>query len=350
MLLFLLQCLNYLAFCAGSSNGIQEKILSASPILEAWGNAKTLRNNNSSRFGKFIGIWFDDRTCSTITGSSNTTYILEKSRVVFQEHGERNYHVFYQLLSGASAAELSEFGIQEFAGEPDMVRYINQSGCVTIEEVDDGADYNETNMAFDEIGFEPGAERGALYRIISGILLLGNIDFEVNPSNSEESRIRLDGQSEEWLRRCAAQFQIDADMLRRALLFKKIQSGGGKRTSIAFASYLPDAAAESRDALTKEIYSRCFDWIVGKINTLVRSSPHSPDPSGRSGDSDGATTAVSESAMMIGILDIFGFEIFQKVWTLVLSLLFRASLSLSLSLILPYRIRFCDRILSSSCA
>lgn len=117
------QCLNQLAYIAGTSSGepiphmsppplplstktmftgIQEKVLKASPILEAWGNAKTLRNNNSSRFGKFIEVWFESKgENKTIIGSSNTTYILEKSRVVFQEAGERNYHVFYQLLRGA---------------------------------------------------------------------------------------------------------------------------------------------------------------------------------------------------------------------------------------------------------
>jgi myosin heavy subunit len=125
------QCLSYLASAAGSSTGLQNKILQASPILEAWGNAKTLRNNNSSRFGKFIEIWFGDSY--DIVGSSNTTYLLEKSRVVFQESGERNYHVFYQLLFGAPADLKQQLLLGDMSARPQDVSYVNQSGCLQIE-------------------------------------------------------------------------------------------------------------------------------------------------------------------------------------------------------------------------
>jgi myosin heavy subunit len=125
------QCLSYLATAAGSSTGLQTKILQASPILEAWGNAKTLRNNNSSRFGKFIEIWFGSNF--EIIGASNTTYLLEKSRVVFQESGERNYHVFYQLLMGAPQEIISDLQLTDLAADPNSVSYINQSGCIQIE-------------------------------------------------------------------------------------------------------------------------------------------------------------------------------------------------------------------------
>ena len=116
---------------AGSSTGLQHKILQASPILEAWGNAKTLRNNNSSRFGKFIEILFGYNF--EISGSSNTTYLLEKSRVVFQESGERNYHIFYQLLFGAPQELLKELQLQDMSHDSSILNYINQSGCVQIE-------------------------------------------------------------------------------------------------------------------------------------------------------------------------------------------------------------------------
>lgn len=285
------QCLNYLAFLAGSANGIQSKILKASPILEAWGNAKTLRNNNSSRFGKFIEIWFDG-SC-TITGSSNTTYILEKSRVVFQEKDERNYHVFYQLLKGAAPSLLEELEIDTIAAQPESATYINQSGCIAIENVDDGADFREVNEAFAEIGFTT-EEQKSLYTIIAGILLFGNIVYEANPLNTDESIIPEEHLH--WLEKGARRFGIEAEFVKKALLYKTIRSGGGsnRRTSVAFASYKPDAAYENKNALVKEIYKRCFDFIVAKINALMEN------------DNDQAVN-------MIGILDIFGFEIFQKV-------------------------------------
>jgi myosin-5 len=187
------QCLNYLAFIAGGSGGgkgggIEEKILKASPILEAWGNAKTLRNNNSSRFGKYIEIWFNNPSLSssstgssssaaaplpTIVGSSNTTYILEKSRVVRQEENERNYHVFYQLLFGSTSETLINYRLLESKEGEDRIKlassfnFINQSGCLTIEDVDDASDFQEANNAFHDIGFSL-EEQNALYQTIAG--------------------------------------------------------------------------------------------------------------------------------------------------------------------------------------
>jgi myosin heavy subunit len=276
---------------AGSANGIQSKILKASPILEAWGNAKTLRNNNSSRFGKFIEIWFD--SSFTITGSSNTTYILEKSRVVFQEKDERNYHVFYQLLKGGSSELLAELELSDFAAHPENANCINQSGCIAIENVDDGADFREVNDAFTEIGFT-AEEQKSLYTIIAGILHFGNISYEANPNNSDESVIPPDAL--QHLERGARRFGVDMEFVKKALLYKTIRSGNSRRTSVAFAPYKTDAAYENKNALVKEIYRRCFDFIVGKINALMEN------------DKDQAVN-------MIGILDIFGFEIFQKVST-----------------------------------
>jgi myosin heavy subunit len=123
-------CLNYFASVAGSSLGLQDKVLQASPILEAWGNAKTIRNNNSSRFGKFIEIWFGESY--DIQGSLNTTYLLEKSRVVMQDRDERNYHIFYMLLFGASEALKRDLVLDDLAKNPESVTYINQSGCMSI--------------------------------------------------------------------------------------------------------------------------------------------------------------------------------------------------------------------------
>ena len=282
------QCLNYFAFIAGSSSGVQGKILKASPILEAWGNSKTLRNNNSSRFGKYIEIWFDKH--KSIIGASNTTYILEKSRVVRQDKNERNYHVFYQLLQGSSTKVLEEFHLLN-NNKLDMTtfHYINQSGCIDIEGVDDAQDFNEANQAFDEIGFSKD-EQHSLYRIVAGILHLGNIDFVSN--NDEETRI--DPKSDSAFQFACELFGLRTEEFKQAMLFRKIQSGGGRRASIAYSNYKLPAAIENKDALAKEIYRRCFDWIVSKINVMM-------------------FTDKVIAHNMIGVLDIFGFEIFQKV-------------------------------------
>lgn len=169
------------------SLGVQDKLLKASPILETWGNAKTLRNNNSSRFGKFIEVWLQKNRdfSSTIVGASNTTYILEKSRVVYQETGERNYHIFYQLLkgyifllkifwalthfklAGSKKDFLEECRLTEIASDPNLCRYLNQSGCVEIDDVDDAADYEVTYSAYMEMGFKVEETR-QLYRIAAG--------------------------------------------------------------------------------------------------------------------------------------------------------------------------------------
>lgn len=172
------QCLKYLAFAAGSNSGVEEKILQASPILEGWGNAKTLRNDNSSRFGKFIEIWFGPKV--DIIGSSNTTYLLEKSRVVFQERDERNYHVFYQLLFGAPPEELQRLHLTQMAANFSSIQYINQSGCVRVPTINDERDYVEAQAAFTSMGFHAD-EPPILSAIVAGVLHMGNIMFVPNP-------------------------------------------------------------------------------------------------------------------------------------------------------------------------
>jgi myosin heavy subunit len=285
------QCLNYLAVVAGSSTGVHNRILLANPILESWGNAKTLRNNNSSRFGKFIEILMSRG--GEIVGSSNTTYLLEKSRVVFQESGERSYHVFYQLLFGAPDSLLAQFHLLEMKNHPNEVAYINQSGCLRIEGVDDAADYQEVVEAQSLVGF-PEGDSQVLLQMIAGILHLGNLHYEVHPSDSEESMINP--QTEPSLLHASRLFGLDLVTFRRSLLFKSVRSG--KRKSVTYAPYSPVTAIENRDALAKEIYNRCFDFIVGTINTKI--------------NIDAEKLAAMDTSM-IGVLDIFGFEIFKKV-------------------------------------
>ncbi|KAJ1429887.1 P-loop containing nucleoside triphosphate hydrolase protein [Ochromonadaceae sp. CCMP2298] len=298
------QCLNHLAFLAGRHS----KILRASPVLEAWGNAKTLRNNNSSRFGKFIEVWFD---ATSITGSANTTYLLEKSRVVFQQRGERNYHAFYQLIRGASEDLLRELELTDISARPETANFINQ-GCIAIDEVDDAADFQETSGAFGLIGFSP-EEQLALQAVLAGLLHIGNVQFQENPADSESSVVTPD--SAGHLGRCGRRLGVAAESLATALTYKQIRSGGGgRRVSVSYANCSPAAAADNRNSLAKEVYRRCFDHIVQRINELMAAGDGDGDGTkpGPESQTEGKTEGKG-AVHMIGILDIFGFEIFEKV-------------------------------------
>jgi hypothetical protein len=286
------QCLNYIAEVAGSSTGVHHRILQANPILEGWGNAKTLRNNNSSRFGKFIELLI----CASngeIVGSSNTTYLLEKSRVVFQEEGERNYHVFYQLLFGAPNELIHEFNLDHMRAHPNDVMCINQSGCMFIDGVDDQKDYEEINDAQRDIGFHSGDYK-VLLQAVAGIIHLRNIEFVEDSEDSEGASIT--SHPEDYITKAGQLFGLEMESFTRSLLFKSVR-GGGRRTSVSFKKYTPEVAIENRNALAKEIYRRCFDYIVAKINSSINAKPEELS---------------KMQTSMIGILDIFGFEIFKK--------------------------------------
>ena len=277
---------------AGSSSGVQERILLANPVLESWGNAKTLRNNNSSRFGKFIEILLSQT--GEIVGASNTTYLLEKSRVVFQEQGERSYHVFYQLLFGASDTLIAELGLEYFRSDPMVVHYMNQSGCLQIDGIDDVTDFQDMEKALHVVGFSE-ENIGMLHQVIAGILHLGNVSFVENPVDSEGCVLVKCPQ--DYVGQASRLLGVDVSTFQHALLFKSVRSGS-KRKSVTFSPYSPRLAAENRDALSKEIYNRCFDFIVATINTSINANPD---------------LLARMKTNMIGVLDIFGFEIFKKV-------------------------------------
>ena len=286
------QCLNYIAAVAGSKTGVHNRILQANPILESWGNAKTLRNNNSSRFGKFIEILIASGS-GEIVGSSNTTYLLEKSRVVFQEEGERNYHIFYQLLFGSDNDRIEKLKLGFFKNNPDDAMCINQSGCMLIEGVDDKKEFCEVLKSQDEIGFSE-IERDTLLQAIAGLFHLRNIDFIEDPEDSEGSCISPE--SQDFIENAGYLFGLEMENFTRALLYKAVR-GGGRRSSVSYKKFTPGVAIENRNALAKEIYRRCFDYIVEKINSCINAK---------------RDELAKIRTSMIGILDIFGFEIFKK--------------------------------------
>ncbi|VDD94836.1 unnamed protein product [Enterobius vermicularis] len=287
--------LRYLCASWGSSSGsIEERILETNPILEAFGNAKTLRNNNSSRFGKFVEIHFDSQYA--VAGGYVSHYLLEKSRICLQQGRERNYHIFYQLIAGSDLNLAKKLGLEPL----DSFNYLNK-GCTQFfskpstsqhdlrdELLDDYADFLSLQKALTSIGIST-SEMNAIFQTVAAVLHLGNICFEEN-SDDRTGACMVSENSQRSLQFAANLLGLDPKDLSRGLLFRTMQPtrGGDKGTMIRVPLKSYEAAA-ARDALAKAIYSRMFDSIVAAINRCI--------PFG-------------DSVSYIGVLDIAGFEFF----------------------------------------
>eukprot|EP00466_Bigelowiella_natans_P006255 jgi/Bigna1/140911/aug1.59_g15619 len=270
------QALQFLAEIAESNENIEQMILMANPVLEAFGNAKTVRNNNSSRFGKYLEVFFNQR--NNIAGAKTTNYLLEKSRVCFQAKGERNYHVFYQLVAGASAQQKKWFRIKEMQS----YHYLNQSGCDKVAGVPDGRLFNEELLpSMRQLDFKED-EINSIFRITSGVLKIGNISF----NTIGERKCKVVAQEE--VRDAASLLEVNAKDLNEVVTKTKLKVIGQAPISVGLSA---QQATSARDALAKFVYEKMFDWLVKKVNAVV-------EPSGA-------------TRYSIGILDIFGFEIFE---------------------------------------
>ncbi|KAH0888565.1 hypothetical protein HID58_050994 [Brassica napus] len=273
--------MRYLAYLGGRSGvegrTVEQQVLESNPVLEAFGNAKTLRNNNSSRFGKFVELQFDKS--GRISGAAVRTYLLERSRVCQISDPERNYHCFY-LLCAAPPEEREKFKL----GDPKSFHYLNQSKCFKLDGVDDTEEYLATRRAMDVVGISE-EEQDAIFRVVAAVLHLGNVEFakgkEIDSSvlKDDKSRFHLDTTAE--LLRCDAKSLEDA-LIKRVMVTPE---------EVITRTLDPDSATGSRDALAKTIYSRLFDWLVDKINNSIGQDPN--------------------SKTIIGVLDIYGFESFK---------------------------------------
>ncbi|XP_042055501.1 myosin-17-like [Salvia splendens] len=273
--------MRYLAHLGGRSGvegrTVEQQVLESNPVLEAFGNAKTVRNNNSSRFGKFVEIQFDKN--GRISGAAIRTYLLERSRVCQISDPERNYHCFY-LLCGAPPEEREKYKLES----PETYHYLNQSKCYKLDGVNDTEEYLATRRAMDIVGISE-EEQDAIFKVVAAILHLGNIEFakgkEIDSSviKDEKSRFHLNMTAE--LLKCDVKSLEDA-LIKRVMVTPE---------EVITRTLDPEAALGSRDALAKTIYSRLFDWIVEKINTSIGQDPH--------------------SKAIIGVLDIYGFESFK---------------------------------------
>eukprot|EP01125_Pyxidicula_operculata_P006863 TRINITY_DN2356_c0_g1_i3.p1 TRINITY_DN2356_c0_g1~~TRINITY_DN2356_c0_g1_i3.p1 ORF type:complete len:1556 (-),score=486.31 TRINITY_DN2356_c0_g1_i3:1298-5965(-) len=277
--------LKFLTFVASLSTNsksgdgdLASRILATNPVLEAFGNAKTVRNNNSSRFGKFIKIAFDYET-GKILGARIDNYLLEQTRVVGQAPNERNYHIFYQLIYGASPEEKEKYHLLDSADD-----YLFLSnGHMNVRGIDDEQDFLLTKKAMTTLGIKE-QEQEEYFSVLSGILLLGNVQFE-----GEE---RVDVKDLTLIDIICSLLKVYAGPLRVTLTSRKFT--GGARSSEVKIPLSYDQAIENRDALCKAIYSRMFDHLVSQLNTHLILGSSFP-----------------EKSKFIGVLDIYGFEKFK---------------------------------------
>uniref|UniRef100_A0A8C9NRK2 Myosin IXA n=1 Tax=Serinus canaria TaxID=9135 RepID=A0A8C9NRK2_SERCA len=265
----------------GFASGVEQIILGAGPVLEAFGNAKTAHNNNSSRFGKFIQVNYQET--GTVRGAYVEKYLLEKSRLVYQEHNERNYHVFYYLLAGASEEERSAFHLKQ----PEEYHYLNQD-CFSVEGEDLKHDFERLQLAMEMVGFLPKTRR-QIFSLLSAILHLGNIRYKKKTYRDDS----IDICNPEILPVVSELLEVKEEMLFEALVTRKTVTVGEK----LILPYKLAEAVTVRNSMAKSLYSALFDWIVFRINHALLNSK----------DMEESTKTLS-----IGVLDIFGFEDYEN--------------------------------------
>ncbi|PWN91742.1 putative myosin I [Acaromyces ingoldii] len=275
--------MQYIAAVSGGDGSdisdIKEMVLATNPLLESFGCAKTLRNNNSSRHGKYLQIMFNAQ--GEPIGANITNYLLEKGRVVGQFKNERNFHIFYQLSKAATPEMREAFGLQE----PSAYAYTANSKCLDVDGINDYDDFSETIKAMGIIGLS-GEEQNEIFRMLAAILWLGNATFVEN----DQGNAQIADQG--VLDFVAYLLEVDATAITKALTERIVETQrGGRRGSIYESPNNPIQAASVRDALSKAIYNNLFDWIVARVNKSM--APR------------------QATSNIIGVLDIYGFEIFE---------------------------------------
>ncbi|XP_072557522.1 myosin VIIAa isoform X4 [Paramormyrops kingsleyae] len=275
--------LQFLAAISGQHSWIEQQVLEANPILEAFGNAKTIRNDNSSRFGKYIDIHFNKR--GAIEGAKIEQYLLEKSRVCRQARDERNYHIFYCMLKGMTPEQKKKLGL----GKATDYTYLTIGNCTVCDGRDDMKEYSNIRSAMKVLMFTD-TENWEISKLLAAILHLGNLRYEARTYDNLDACevVRCPD-----LITAATLLEVDPKDLMNCLTSRTIITRG-ETVSTPLSM---EQALDVRDAFVKGIYGRLFVWIVDKINAAIYKPP-STEPK-----------AVRRS---IGLLDIFGFENFTN--------------------------------------
>ncbi|KAM6465858.1 unconventional myosin-IXb isoform 4-T4 [Liasis olivaceus] len=278
---FLIHCLTALSQ-KGYASGVERTILGAGPVLEAFGNAKTAHNNNSSRFGKFIQVNYLEN--GIVRGAVVEKYLLEKSRLVSQEKNERNYHVFYYLLLGVNEEERKEFHLKQ----PEDYFYLNQHNLKIEDGEDLQHDFERLKQAMEMVGFLPATKK-QIFSVLSAILYLGNVTYKKKAAGRDEG---LEVGPPEVLDILSQLLKVKREILVEVLTKRKTVTVNDK----LILPYSLNEAITARDSMAKSLYSALFDWIVLRINHALLNKK----------DMEESVTCLS-----IGVLDIFGFEDFK---------------------------------------
>ncbi|KAK2453781.1 myosin [Trifolium repens] len=268
--------MQYLAALGGGS-GIEYEILKTNPILEAFGNAKTLRNDNSSRFGKLIEIHFSET--GKISGANIQTFLLEKSRVVQCNEGERSYHIFYQLCAGAPPSLREKLNLQN----AEDYKYLKQSNCYSITGVNDAEEFRIVMEALDVVHISK-EDQETVFAMLAAVLWLGNISFTVIDNENHVQAVENEG-----LLHVAELIGCDIEDLKLTLSTRKMKVGNDN----IIQKLTQSQAIDARDALAKSIYACLFDWLVEQINKSL-------------------AVGKRRTGRSISILDIYGFESFNR--------------------------------------
>ncbi|XP_052668630.1 unconventional myosin-VIIa isoform X2 [Harpia harpyja] len=273
--------LQFLAAISGQHSWIEQQVLEANPILEAFGNAKTIRNDNSSRFGKYIDIHFNKR--GAIEGAKIEQYLLEKSRVCRQAQDERNYHVFYCMLRGMSMEQKKKLGL----GKATDYNYLAMGNCTTCDGRDDSKEYANIRSAMKVLMFTD-TENWEISKLLAAILHMGNLQYEARTYDNLDACEVVQSAS---LITAASLLEVDPQDVMNCLTSRTIITRG-ETVSTPLSM---EQALDVRDAFVKGIYGRLFVWIVEKINAAIYRPP---------------SQELKSVRRSIGLLDIFGFENF----------------------------------------